>query len=315
MSDAAVCVTNLCHQYGERTALVDVTLEIAPGEVFVFLGPNGSGKSTLFRILSTLMSPRSGKVAVLGRSLPEHVWDVRSAVGIVFQMPSLDRKLTVLENLRHQAALYGIRRNEFRIRVEEQLRHFGLWDRRNDLIEKLSGGLRRRVELAKGLIHRPRLLLMDEPSTGLDPGARTDMWEFLSTLQRDQELTIVLTTHLLDEAERADRIAILDQGQLVAVGTPDELRASVGGDSISIQTSDPASLASDISRALDCNVTVVEGLVRIEQANGHQWIPRLVESFPQRIDTITLGKPTLGDVFMARTGRRLKSEDEGLPIG
>ena len=240
---------------------------------------------------------------------------VRQHIGVVFQAPSLDKKLTVAENLMHQGHLYGLSGRRLRERQDEMLRRLALTDRRNEMVEKLSGGLRRRVELAKGMLHRPRLLLLDEPSTGLDPGARSDLWDYLQQIRRDDGVTVVLTTHLLEEADKADRIAILNQGSLVALDTPDALRATVGGDSITIQTDDPEAMVRGIESRFGVAASVLSGAVRLEQSDGHQWIARLVEAFPGRIDAITLGKPTLEDVFIDRTGHRFWREREEVGVG
>jgi ABC-2 type transport system ATP-binding protein len=301
---AAVRALGLSHRYGERLALDDVSLEIEEGEAFVFLGPNGSGKTTLFRVLSTLVAPQSGQVEILGHPLPAEAAAVRAAIGVAFQAPSLDKKLTVAENLRYQAALYGISGKTARERTGEMLAQLGVEDRAGDLVETLSGGLRRRVELAKTLLHRPRLLLLDEPSTGLDPGARSDLWRYLRRLRDEMRVTIVLTTHLLEEADRADRIAILNHGKLVALDSPEALRASVGGDSITIETDDPPGLCDAIRARLAAPAAIVDGAVRLEMPDGHQWIARLMEAFPDRIRAIRLGKPTLEDVFIEKTGHR-----------
>ena len=301
--EPAIAATDVSHQYGERVAVDQLSLVIDCGEIFVFLGPNGSGKTTLFRLLSTLIPLQSGTVNVLGHDLGGNVSAVRSQLGVVFQAPSLDKKLTVAENLVHQGRLYGLSSAEVRKRSDEMLEALGLADRRGDLTEQLSGGMRRRVELAKGMLHLPKLLLLDEPSTGLDPGARADLWQYLGQLQSDG-VTIVLTTHLLEEAQRADRIAIMHQGQLAALDTPSALQASVGGDSITIRTEGPEDLAARIGQQFNCEVSVIDGSVRLEQPDGHQWISRLVEAFPKDIESITLGKPTLEDVFIARTGHR-----------
>ncbi|QDU97016.1 ABC transporter ATP-binding protein [Lignipirellula cremea] len=300
----AIEISQLSHHYGKRAALSDLSLTIERGEIFVFLGPNGGGKTTLFRVLSTLIRPQQGKATVLGFDLARETMAIRQRQGIVFQAPSLDKKLTVAENINQQAALYGLSGAELKRRREEMLDQLGLADRAGELAEKLSGGLRRRVELAKGMIHRPPLLLLDEPSTGLDPGARSDMWEYLQRVRREQGVTIVLTTHLLEEADKADRIAILNEGQLVALDRPDALRATVGGDSLTIETEQPAELAQAINEQFDLGAAVMENAVRIEQASGHQWVARLVEAFPGRIQSVRLGKPTLEDVFIDRTGHR-----------
>ena len=300
----AISVQHVTHRYGQRRAVDDLSLDIAEGEVFAFLGPNGSGKTTLFRVLSTLIPIQEGEVAVLGHDLRSDTTAVRRELGVVFQSPSLDKKLTVAENLHHQGRLYGLPSNELNNRKVELLAAVGLTERAADRVEALSGGMRRRVELAKSMLHRPRLLLLDEPSTGLDPGARADLWKYLRQVRDREGTTIVLTTHLLDEGDRADRIAIMHNGRLAALDPPDRLRAAIGGDAITIQTERPGELSTSIAQRFGVQPKVVDGAVRLEQAAGHQWIPRLVEAFAADIRTITLGKPTLEDVFIARTGHR-----------
>ncbi len=305
-SAPAIAVAGVSHAYGPRQALVDLSLEIAPAEIFAVLGPNGGGKTTLFRLLSTLIPLQAGSAAIFGHDLRREQQAVRRLMGVVFQAPSLDRKLTVAENIRLQAVLYGLHGAELTRRLNELLEHFALRDRAGEMTEQLSGGLRRRVELAKGMIHQPRLLLLDEPSAGLDPAARADLWQYLRRLRESQGTTIVLTTHYLDEADGADRIAIVNEGRLVALGLPDELRAEVGGDSITIETQEAQSLAADIGNSLGLVAQVVDESVRLEVKDGHTWISRIVESFTGRISGIRLGKPTLEDVFIAKTGRRFK---------
>jgi ABC-2 type transport system ATP-binding protein len=304
----AISIERLSYRYGERTAVDELSLSIAPGELFAFLGPNGSGKTTLFRVLSTLIPPQSGVASVFGHDLDRDAIAVRRLIGVVFQSPSVDKKLTVAENLRHQGRLYGLASAELRSRIAELLAAVGLADRARDRVETLSGGLRRRAELAKCLLHRPRLLLLDEPSTGLDPAARIDLWRYLGQLRQELGMTIVLTTHLLDEADRADRIAIMDQGRLAALGAPLALRSEVGGDAITIQAEHPSELAAAIGGRFDVSPRLVDGAVRLELPNGQQWIPRLVEAFPGEIQSITLGKPTLEDVFIDRTGHRFLAD-------
>ncbi|MCH8922329.1 MAG: ABC transporter ATP-binding protein [Planctomycetes bacterium] len=301
----AIDVSDLSYHYGARQALKDLSLSIDRGEIFAFLGPNGGGKTTLFRLLSTLIPLQRGRVQILGFDVSTQTAAVRAEIGVVFQAPSLDKKLTVAENIRHQGHLYGLSGGELRRRQNEMLQRLGLADRAGERTEALSGGLRRRVELAKGMLHQPRLLILDEPSTGLDPGARADLWDYLTQIRRRDGVTVVLTTHLLEEAERADRIAILHEGSLVALDTPDALRATIGGDAITMQTDDPAALAAAIGERFDCAAAVIDGTVRLEQPDGHQWIARLMEAFGQQINSITLGKPTLADVFIARTGHRM----------
>ncbi|HEV3138431.1 MAG TPA: ABC transporter ATP-binding protein [Pirellulales bacterium] len=300
----AIRASHLEYHYGRRQALADLSLEVARGEIFAFLGPNGGGKTTLFRLLSTLIPLERGELEILSFDLRTQSAAVRGAIGVVFQAPSLDKKLTVRENIRHQGHLYGISGATLRQREAEMLERLGLAERASERVETLSGGLRRRVELAKGMIHHPMLLLLDEPSTGLDPGARGDLWSYLRTLSNEQGVTVVLTTHLLEEADKADRIAILHQGRLVAEGAPDALRATLGGDSITVHSSDPARLAAAIAAQFGCQARILDGCVRLEQSDGHQWIARLVEAFPGQIESVTFGKPTLEDVFIARTGHR-----------
>jgi ABC-2 type transport system ATP-binding protein len=309
-NSSAVEIAHLAHRYGEREAIHDLSFSIAQREIFAILGPNGSGKTTLFRVLSTLIPIQQGDIHILGYNLRTEANAIRPLLGIVFQSPSIDKKLTVSENIIHHGRLYGLGGAELRSRADEMLARLGLADRRRELVEKLSGGLRRRVELATGMLHRPRLLLLDEPSTGLDPGARSDLWQYLEQVRNEDGVTVVLTTHLLEEAQRADRIAIMHSGNLSAIDSPPALQAAVGGDAITIRTNDATQLASDIEQQLKVSAKVVDGSVRLEQANGHQWIPRLVEAFPDRIESITLGKPTLEDVFIHFTGHRFWSEPD-----
>lgn len=306
----AVEIEALTHHYGSRCALNSVSFRVARGELFVLLGPNGGGKTTLFRILSTLMRPQSGRVAVAGCELPINVEGARAALGVVFQSPSLDRKLTVQENLRYQGVLYGLDRKTQRSREDLLLGQLGLTERRHDLVETLSGGLRRRVEIAKGMLHHPQVLLMDEPNTGLDPGARSDVWRYLQQLRESLGITVLMTTHLLEEADKADRIAILHEGSVVALDTPAVLRGSVGGDSITIETDDADSLAAEIASRFSLIPRVVGVTIRIEQPDGPSWVPRLAEAFSSRIRGIHVGRPTLEDVFIQRTGHRFWEDRE-----
>ena len=303
-SPSAISIASLSYRYGDRLALDDVNLQIDHGEIFAFLGPNGGGKTTLFRLLSTLIPLQTGAIHVLGFDTQRQTAQVQSAIGVVFQAASLDRKLTVAENIRHQGHLYGLSGEELARREREMLERLGLSDRRHERVETLSGGLRRRVELAKGMIHQPQLLLLDEPSTGLDPGARSDLWDYLRQIRHEAGVTVVLTTHLLEEADKADRLAILSAGRLVALDTPDQLRATVGGDAITIETDAAPELAQAIRERFGVPAQVVDGEVRLEQREGHHWIARLVEAFPSQVRSISLGKPTLEDVFIARTGHR-----------
>jgi ABC-2 type transport system ATP-binding protein len=306
---SAIDIAHLSHRYGEHEAIRDLSLQIASGEIFAILGPNGSGKTTLFRVLSTLIPIQQGEVQILGFDVRRQADDVRRQLGVVFQSPSIDKKLTVSENLIHFGRLYGLGGRDLKSRADEMRARLRLAERKRDLVEKLSGGMRRRVELAKGMLHGPRLLLLDEPSTGLDPGARSDLWQYFAEIRDQHGVTVVLTTHLLEESERADRIAIMHRGQLAALDTPAALRASVGGDAIMIRAVDSAKLAGEIEQRFGLRPMVVDGSVRLELPDGHQWIPKLVDAFPDRVDSITLGKPTLEDVFIHATGHRFWSED------
>ncbi len=307
----AVLIQGLAHHYGERRALAGIDLTIGRGEVFGLLGPNGGGKTTLFKVLATLTPPQAGTIAVFDESLGRSPERVRHRLGVVFQHPALDGKLTVLENLRCHAALYGLGAAEGRSRAEMLLARFGLADRAGDRVETLSGGLARRVELAKGLLHGPELLLLDEPSTGLDPGARRDFFEYLLQLRDRDGMTVVLTTHAMDEAERCDRIGFLHQGALVAVGAPTELKADIGGDVVVIEALDPERLRSKIQERFACEPRLVDGVLRIEMPRGHEFVREVVEAFPADIRVVTFGKPTLEDVFVHLTGVRFWNDAPG----
>lgn len=286
-------------------ALRGVSFHVSNGEIFGLLGPNGGGKTTLFRILATLLAPSKGRLSIAGLDVQTHPHEVRKQLGIAFQSPSLDRKLTSRENLLHHGRLYGLRGRELRNRIDEVLELMNLSDRTHALAETLSGGMARRLELAKTLLHRPRVLLLDEPSTGLDPGARRDLWSHLKLLRSKSEITVLLTTHLMEEAAECDRLALLDLGRIVALGTPGELTAEIGGDVITVRTHDPERLLIEIPGRFGIAATRIDGGVRLEREAGHNFIPQLVEAFPGLILEVSLGKPTLEDVFISHTGRKL----------
>lgn len=304
----AVAVTNLCRSYGARTALAGVTFTVSSREIFALLGPNGGGKTTLFKILSTLLPATSGEVVVFGQRLTQNPHAVRTRLGVVFQHPSLDRKLTVTENLQHHGHLYGLQGRALRARMNTMLERMGLADRARDLVETLSGGLQRRVELAKGLLHQPDLLLLDEPSTGLDPGARRDFNNYLHHLREQEGVTIILTTHIMEEAERCDRVGILHQGQLVALDTPDALRARVGGDVVAIRTQNLQEFREKLVKQFACEPTLVDGTLRVERPQGHEFVREVVAAFPGEVQSVTFGRPTLEDVFVHETGHRFWDE-------
>jgi ABC-2 type transport system ATP-binding protein len=301
-----VSVENLSHHYGSRAALSEVTFHVSRRQIFGLLGPNGSGKSTLFRILSTLMAPSSGRARIAGFEVDRNPGAVRRRIGVVFQSQSLDRKLTVQENLESQGHLYGMSGPVLKHRLESVLAALGLASRRRDLVETLSGGLRRRVELAKAFLHEPEVLLMDEPSSGLDPGARRELWEHLRNLRDRHEVTVLLTTHILEEAEQCDRLVLLHQGRIVAEGAPVELKARIGGDVVVLEAPAPEELARRIRDRFRLEPRVADGALRVEIPNGHRFITEVVEAFPGAITSVALHKPTLEDVFLDETGIRIE---------
>jgi ABC-2 type transport system ATP-binding protein len=303
----ALEVEGLDFSYGERRALSDVQFSIARGEIFGFLGPNGGGKTTLFRILSTLVRAQSGIARMFGRDLSGDTFEVRRRLGVVFQHPSLDGKLTVAENLVHHGRLYGLTRHQLSERSATVLERLGLAERASDLVETLSGGMQRRAELAKALLHEPQLLILDEPSTGLDPAARREFLRHLEHLRERDGVTIVLTTHYTEEAERCDRIGVLHQGQLVAIAPPNELKAQVGGDVVVIRAQAPELLQRKLAQRLGLKSAIVDGTIRIERPRGHELVREVVDLFGAEIDSVTFGKPTLEDVFVHLTGHRFES--------
>src|SRR5919204_3790123 len=252
-------IERLSHRYDQRQALEELTFDVRPAELFGLLGPNGSGKTTLFRILSTLMLPSEGRAVIMGSDAARNPNRLRREIGVVFQAQSVDVKLTAAENLRHQGHLYGLSGSALRARIEEMLTRVGLADRANDRVETFSGGMQRRVELAKGLLHHPSVLLLDEPTTGLDPGARRDVWQYLRILRDEEHVTVLVTTHLMEEAERCDRLAILNEGRLVALGTPSELKHEIGGDVILLDAHSPDSLAQRIEDRFHVQAQVLGG--------------------------------------------------------
>lgn len=298
----AIEVRALEREFGERKALAGVSFEVREGEAFGLLGPNGGGKTTLFRILATLLPPTRGRASVMGFDVGSQAADVRRQIGVVFQSTSTDRKLTSLENLLYQGAMYGMSGEALRKRAAELLARFGVLDRAGEYAEKLSGGLRRRVEIAKGILHGPRVLMLDEPSAGLDVGARRELRDVLAGLKQDGT-TVLFTTHFMEEAALCDRVAILDHGRIVALGKPDALCAESGQDVIRVRAKDPEALRAAVAAKFGGAVTVLDGDVRIERSRGHEFVPQLVESFPGQVEAVTVARPTLEDVFVRRTGR------------
>ncbi|HWB83600.1 MAG TPA: ABC transporter ATP-binding protein [Bryobacteraceae bacterium] len=299
-------VQDLTHRYGDRTALSNVSFEVKKGEIFGLLGPNGGGKSTLFRILSTMMVPTSGHASLAGFDVVRNPADVRRHVGVVFQTQSLDKALTVEENLRAQGHLHGMSGARLRERMDRAMERLGLLDRRDDRVETLSGGLKRRVEIAKALLHQPQVLLMDEASTGLDPAARRDVSRHVQNLRDQEGVTILLTTHILEEADRCDRLVLLHQGRIVTQGSPDQLCSRIGGDVVVLDTTNPEPLADGIAHRFGVRPKLVDSQVRVEIENGHRFIAEVVEAFPGSIESVGLHKPTLEDVFVKETGASIE---------
>ena len=312
--DAVISLEHVVHRYENRSALNGVSFDVRPAELFGLLGPNGSGKTTLFRILSTLMVPTAGRAVVMGCDASEDAARLRRQIGVVFQAQSVDPKLTAYENLWHQGHLYGLRGTGLNARISEMLTRVGLADRAEERVETFSGGMQRRIELAKGLLHRPGVLLLDEPTTGLDPGARRDLWQYLQTLRDEEQVSVLVTTHLMEEAERCDRLAILNEGNLVALGTPGELKSEIGGDVVLLEAAhDAARLADDIRARFHVQTTVIDNQVRMEREGGHRFVTDVVEAFPGEIQAISVSKPALEDVFIRRTGHKFWSENGDAP--
>jgi ABC-2 type transport system ATP-binding protein len=302
----AIDLNGVGFSYGDRRALDGISFAIAAREMFGLLGPNGGGKTTLFKLLATLVPLQAGEVRVLGSDLRRDTLALRRRLGVVFQHPSVDGKLTVAENLAHHGRLYGLSGAHLRERAAAMLQRLGLAARSADLVETLSGGLRRRVELAKALLHQPELLILDEPSTGLDPAARREFLNYLADLRERDGITVVLTTHHMEEAERCDRIGVLDQGRLVALAPPGELKSRVGGDVVVILAVDPERLRDKIEQRMRVKAALVDGMLRVERPRGHEFLRDVVEAFGAEIESVTFGKPTLEDAFVHLTGRRFQ---------
>jgi ABC-2 type transport system ATP-binding protein len=307
---AAVETNDLGRNFGPRTALFGVTLSIRAGEMFALLGPNGSGKTTLFRILSTLLVPGAGTARVGGCDVVGEAMAVRHQIGVVFQSPALDPQLTVAENLRWAGNLYGLRGGELVVRARAAAEALGVSDRWADRVQSLSGGLQRRVEIAKCLLPRPRVLLLEEPSTGLDPAAREGLRATLDRVRRDSEVTVVMTTHLLEEAERCDRVGILHRGRLVACETPAELRGRSGTDVAVVSGPEPEALAARVREIFGWPLLVRGERLRVEVPAGGEAAGRLVSALGAAADSVTVGRPTLEDVFLDLTGEPLCGEED-----
>lgn len=308
--ESVISVENLVHRYENRTALNGVSFQVRPAELFGLLGPNGSGKTTLFRILSTLMVPTAGRAVIMGWDAVQDPGRLRRQIGVVFQAQSIDLKLTAYENLWHQGHLYGLRGAALTKRIQEILSRVGLADRAKEIVETFSGGMQRRIELGKGLLHHPSVLLLDEPTTGLDPGARRDLWQYLQMLRDEERVSVLVTTHLMEEAERCDRLAIMNEGNLVALGTPAELKSEIGGDVILLAAAHDAGLLAERIRArFHVETTVLHNQVRLEREGAHRLVTEIVEAFPGEVKALSVSQPSLEDVFIRRTGHKFWTEE------
>ncbi len=287
----------------------DISFEVEQGTIFGFLGPNGAGKTTTISILCTLLSPTYGKASIHGYDCTEQSAEVRKSIGIVFQDSTLDKDLTAYENLMFHAYLYDVKKAEMRQRIDEALRFVDLYERRDDLVKKFSGGMKRRLEVARGLIHRPKVLFLDEPTIGLDPQTRAHLWDFIVDLPKKHKVTVFMTTHYMEEAEVCDRIAIIDHGRIITVGTPEELKKTMGGDVIFIGTSDNARAKDEIEKLFGVEVFEKEGELFLTSARGDACIPEIIRALGDMVLSVKLQRPTLNDVFLKMTGRAIRAEE------
>jgi len=305
----AITVSELTKKYGEIEAVRGIDFEVAPGETFGFLGPNGAGKSTTIKILCTLADPTSGSARVAGHDVLRERDTVRRNIGLVFQDTTLDGYLTGEQNLRFHADLYGVPKSAFPARLRQVLEMVGLWDRRGSVVATYSGGMKRRLEIARGLLHAPRVLFLDEPTVGLDPQTRTSIWEYINELKQREDITIFLTTHYMDEAENCDRIAIIDHGKIVAIDTPEALKGSVGKDRVQISTADDALAIGALADRFGLDAGMHEGLLTFSVPSGEQFVPRLFAELPVAIRSVSVSRPSLDDVFMSYTGKTIRDAE------
>ncbi|WP_376794953.1 ATP-binding cassette domain-containing protein [Thermogemmatispora sp.] len=302
-------VEGLTRHYGKLEAVKGISFEVYPGEIFGFLGPNGAGKSTTINMLCTLLHPTAGRARIAGYDIVAQRNKVRESIGLIFQDPSLDDRLTADENLRFHATVYGLPAAVSKQRREELLKMVDLYDRRDQLVRTFSGGMKRRLEIARGLLHYPRVLFLDEPTIGLDPQTRMHLWSYILNLRQQKQITMFLTTHYMDEAEYCDRIAIMDHGKIVALDTPGRLKDMVGGDVIRLKTSDNALAAQQIKEHFGVEPRESKGELVFEIAGGEELVPRIVEKVSARIASISVRRPTLDDVFIKLTGREIREEE------
>jgi ABC-2 type transport system ATP-binding protein len=305
----AIDVAGLTKSYGEIEAVRGVDFTVPVGETFGFLGPNGAGKSTTIKILCTLARPTAGTARVAGHDVTRERDAVRRNIGLVFQDTTLDNYLTGAQNLRFHADLYGVPAAAVAPRLRQVMEMVGLWDRRDSLVMTYSGGMQRRLEIARGLLHAPRVLFLDEPTVGLDPQTRASIWEYINELKGREDITIFLTTHYMDEAEHCDRIAIIDHGKIVAIDTPEALKASVGKDRVQIQTADDQAAIAELNREFGLDAGIHEGAVTFSVASGEQFVPRLFATMSVPIRSVSVSRPSLDDVFMSYTGKTIRDAE------
>jgi ABC-2 type transport system ATP-binding protein len=309
MQDAAISVQGLVKRYGEIEAVAGIEFEVPKGELFGFLGPNGAGKSTTISMLCTLVRPTAGRAFVGGYDVVSERDAVRRHIGLVFQDTTLDGYLSAEQNLRLHAELYGMPREHVPARLQEVLEMMELWERRKTLVNHFSGGMKRRLEIARGLLHSPRVLFLDEPTIGLDPQTRSSIWSYIRRLETEQDITIFLTTHYMDEAEYCRRIAIMDRGRIVALDTPDALKASVGKDRVQIHTENDEATIVALRERFGLDAQIAENLVTFGVAEGEQFVPRLFAELGQQIRSVNLSRPSLDDVFMSYTGKTIRDAE------
>lgn len=301
-------VEHLVKNYADLVAVNDVSFAVDEGEVFGLLGPNGAGKTTVINILCTLSKPTSGKALINGFDVDHQQSQVRQCIGLVFQDPSLDERLTALENLEFHSRVYNIPASLRKERIEQMLGMVELWERRRDIVKTFSGGMKRRLELARGLLHHPKVLFLDEPTLGLDPQTRRRLWDFILSLRKTEGTTVFLTTHYMDEAEYANHIAVMDYGKLIALDNPKELKSMVGGDMISLSTVDDQKAQAELQKRYNIQARGDGEQLTFEIDNGDRFIPTLIKGLDTEILSISLRRPTLDDVFLKLTGRGLRDE-------
>jgi ABC-2 type transport system ATP-binding protein len=307
----AVSVDRLTKRYGDLTAVDSVSFDVTAGEIFGFLGPNGAGKSTTIKMLCTLAEPTGGTATVAGYDVRREQGSVRRNIGLVFQDPTLDQYLTADQNLRMHAELYGVPRAELKDRMTHVLEMVGLAERRSALVSTYSGGMRRRLEIARGMLHAPRVLFLDEPTVGLDPQTRSSIWNYINDLRKREDITIFLTTHYMDEAEYCDRIAIMDHGRIVVLDTPEALKAGVGEDRVQITTVDDAAAIAALQDRFGVTARFAEGQLTFSVPAGEQFVPRLFAELGVGIKSVSVSRPSLDDVFMAHTGTTIRDAESG----